>query len=342
MLDDDDELTDLLADENRVRDALLAAVDVQQVPPVHTDLGEIVRRGRRRARLQVVSASMAAVVLIGAVALGATLIGRLGAPDRTSAAGQGTSLPMTSQTLSTTSNPPPSDADRDFYGPDAPCIFPALAGQAKWVPLSADKASVFVSRTMTEQPGSAEQVTPAVAAELDEVGQAASRSIEIDWRGQQTLVTVSASVYGGPAGMAVAQDMKSQQLPPDCAGTSSTHQINKTMLVVEYPEVTSNPTGPTYLRVRLYAQDGVRYDVTEAVNAASYVSPSAPVSGPTATGRRASGTASTGTASTGASSNGASSSTGLPVGKILPGVGWPPALTMTQLLDVAIGVASAP
>jgi hypothetical protein len=315
MLEDDDELTELLADEDRVRDALLAAVDGQQVPPARTDLGEIVRRGRRRARLQVVSASVAAVVLIGAVALGATLLGRLGASDRTSAAGPGTSLPMTSQTLSTTSNPPTSDGNQDFYGPDAACIFPAMAGPAKWVPLSTAKLTTFTARTIALQPGAAAQVRPAVAGELDEVGRTASQSVVVDWHGQQTLVSVSTSVYGGDEGMAVAQDLKSEQpMPTDCAGTSSIHQVNRTMLAVEYPAVAVSADGATYLRVRLYAQDGIRYDVTEAVNAASFVSPTVPSSGPE-----------------------------VPPSKVYPtGFAWPPALSMAQLVEVAIGVANAP
>jgi hypothetical protein len=312
MLEDDDELTELLADEDRVRDALLAAVDVQQVPPVHTDLGEIVRRGRRRARIQVVSASVAAVVLIGAVALGATLLGRLGAPDRTSAAGPGTSLPMTSQTLSTTSNPPTSDANQGFYEPDAACIFPAMTGPTKWVPLSDTKQTVFTTRTIALQPGSAVQVTPAVAGELDDLGRAATQSVEVDWHGRRTLVTLSASVYGGNEVAAVAQDLKNEQMPPDCAGASSMRQVNKTMTAVEYPPVTVTSNGATYLRVRLYAHDGVRYDVTEAVNAAGYVSPLLPSSEP---------------------------SSGRPDPTTFA---WPPALSVTQLLDVAIGVADAP
>ncbi len=119
--------------------------------------------------------------------------------------------------------------------------------------------------------------------------------------------------------MAVAQDLKSEQLPPDCAGTSSTHQVNKTMLAVEYPAVSLSANGATYLRVRLYAQDGIRYDVTEAVNAASYVTPSVP---PNATG---------------------SSGAGLPPDRVYPtGFAWPPALSMAELLEVAIGVANAP
>ncbi len=328
MLEDDDELANLLADEDRVRDALLAAVDGQQVPPVHTNLGDIVRRGRRRARLQVVGASVAAVVLIGAVALGATLLGRLGSPDRTSAAGPGTSLPMTSQTVTTSPNTPPTSANQDLYQPDVACVFPAIVGTAKWVPLSKAQLDVFAARTAALQRGSSGKVIPALPAKLGDEGRLASQSIEVDWHGQQTLVTVSASYYGGNPMMAIVEDEKNQRMPRDCAGASAEHQIDKTMLVVEYPATSMSTTGPTYLRVALYAQGGIRYDVTEAVSAVSADSPPAP---------------STQAETAPSAQTAQSSGFMVPASRATPaGLGWPPALSINQLLDVAIGVASTP
>lgn len=311
---DDDEPTDLLADEDRVRDALLAAVDVQRVPPVHTDLKEIVRRGRRRARLQVVSASVAAVVLIGAVALGATVLGRLGDQDRTSAAGPGSSLPMTSQTITTSPNTPPPSASQDFYEPDAACIFPAMQAPTKWMPLSPGEINTFRARTAAFQQGSMKEVTPAVSGELDERGAAATRSVQIIWHGQVTLVTLSSSFYGGTPTMAASEDQKTQQMPPDCAGAASEHQLSKTMLAVEYPAAPVDPTAPVYLRVQLYTESGIRYDVTEAVNAVNYIS-SSPSNTVDGSGKPA-----------------------VPITSA--GFSWPTALSMAQLVAIAMDVAS--
>ena len=277
MIEDDDELAELLADEDRVRDALLAAVDGQLVPPVRTDFAQVLERGRRRARLQVVSASVAAVVLIAAVALGATALGRLGGPDRVSAAnGSSGSLPVSSQSVVTTpDSTTPSVPTSTFT--DAACVYPGMVGGQKWVPLNTKQSTVFVDSVTNFSKEPANPMAPAVADALPPEGQVATKSVEVGSRGQLSLVTISSVAYAGSAAAAAAQDSAQAGLPPVCVGMVDRNLLGKTPMVNAYlPAQPDTDTTTTYLRVQVYAGNGVRYDVTEAINpsgVADYVSP---------------------------------------------------------------------
>lgn len=278
--EDDDKLTELLADEGRVRDALLAAVDGQLVPPVRTDLVDIVQRGKRRARLQVVGASVAAVVLIAAVALGATVLGRLGGTQRVDTAGQGSSpLPVTSQTITTTSNPPVPSG----YYADARCVYPGLDG-VKWLPLNTNVAAQFVADVGTLGRGPVQQVTPEIGQAVLPQAQGSTVSAKLTANGQTTLITLSTSIYSGSQTMAAEQDSRQTDMPGTCIGTIVRSQLGKAMVNEYLPLSPKSPTtGPMYLRAQLYSSDGIRYDVTEVVNADSLIQYSgAPESVPSA------------------------------------------------------------
>jgi hypothetical protein len=266
--EEDDELRKLLADESRVRDALLAAVDGQLVPPVRTDLVDIVQRGKRRARLQVVGASVAAVVLIAAVALGATVLGRLGGTRVDTAGGGSTSLPVTSQTITTTSNPPiPSS-----YYADAACVYPALApkGTPKWVPLSPEQMAQFQADVSDFRLGPVQTVDPAIANALSPSAQEGTTSLKLTVNGRTILLTVSASAYSGNGVAAAGRDGQQIDVPGVCASAVSQAMLGKAVVDEFTPiAIKSMTDGPMYLRAQLYSSVGIRYDVTEVVDADS-------------------------------------------------------------------------
>ncbi|HJP76793.1 MAG TPA: hypothetical protein VJ914_21165 [Pseudonocardiaceae bacterium] len=255
-------------DEDRVREALLAAVDEQLVPPVRTDLAEIVQRGKRRARLQVISASAAAVLLIAAVALGATMLGKLGGPQRVSAAnGSSSSLPVTAQTITTTPNPAPSGVPRSAYA-EGPCVYPGLALPSKWAHLNDKQNQAFLAGIRAYGYSSVSQFTPAVADALPDVDQDAAMSAAVVSHGQLDLVTVSATYYSGPASIAAQVDSAQANMPATCFGILVDRPYGKFPLINEYESKGPAPgTHTTFLRVQTYSDSGVRYDVTEAINA---------------------------------------------------------------------------
>ncbi|HEY2695539.1 MAG TPA: hypothetical protein VGJ45_08730 [Pseudonocardiaceae bacterium] len=265
--DRDDELAELLADEDRVRDVLLAAVDGQLVPPARTDLAEIVQRGKRRARMQVLAASVAAVVLIAAVALGASVLAHWNGSNQVSTAnGPSSALPVTSQTITTTPNQPPVFAD-DASQPT--CLYPGLANGQKWIPLDDKQGALFLSALSGYAIGPAALVEPGAMKVVAATGGAeAVRSVEIYAHGQLNLVTISATGYSGSASVAAALDGRQENLPQACTGTFIPRGVGKMPLINEY--VLTPPrsvTGqPQYLRAQTYESSGVRYDVTEVVN----------------------------------------------------------------------------
>ena len=266
--EDDEELASLLADEDRVRDVLLAAVDGQLAPPARTDLAQIVQRGKRRARVQVLAASAAAVVLIAAVALGATALAKWNGSNDVSSAGPGTALPV-SQTITTTPNPPSTTA-KDAS--QATCVYPGLAtGAQKWVSLNAKQAETFESAIAEFAGGPMTPVQPAVSQQLmAQGGQGSARSVEIYAHGQLDLVTVSATAYSGTATINAAIDAKQESMPAACTGTFTQRPLGKSPLVNQYTVATTRglPGRYDYLRVQVYDASGIRYDVTEVVNAA--------------------------------------------------------------------------
>ena len=263
MIEDDDELADLLADEDRVREALLAAVDEQLVPPVRTDFSDILQRGRRRARLQVLAASAAAVVLIAAVALGATALGRLGDSDRVSAATG--PLPVSSQTITTTTQPTTPGVPTSAFT-DAACVYPGLIDGQKWVPLNDKQSEIFLSSVgeFTAEPLT--PIVPAVADALPPVADVATRSVEVYAHGQLNLLTISATGYSGPAAIAAEADSSQADMPQDCIGVLYPNLLgDKAPMVNAYTPIEPG-AGPRYQRVQVYTTTGVRYDVTEVVD----------------------------------------------------------------------------
>jgi hypothetical protein len=270
MLDDNEnELANLLADEDRVRDVLLAAVDGQLAPPAQTNLADIVQRGKRRARLQVLAASAAAVVLIAAVALGATALAKWGASDQVSTAGPGTALPVT-QTLTTTANP--TTAPKDYL--QAPCIYPGLASGDKSVPLSVEQNNMFMTSLSHFARGSMAPVDPPAVKALTSKGSIESaKSVEIFLNGQPDLVTISATAYAGSATAAAALDRTQRNMPTVCTGTLTERPLGGAPLLNQFTVATPDgkPGTYDYLRVQLYDSFGVRYDVTEVVNATGLV-----------------------------------------------------------------------
>lgn len=312
MHENDDELAGLLADEDRVREALLAAVDQQLVPPVRTDLADIVHRGKRRARLQVVGASVAAVVLIAAVTIGATMIGRLGGPQRVSAAdGPSTSLPVTSQTLSTTPNPTTSAVPRSDAA-EGPCIYPGLAGSSKWAQLNAKQTGVFLNAIHGLGYADAKPLTQAVPGALD-VDQDAAMSVAIVSHGQVDLVSVSATYYDGPAALAAHADSAQANMPAICTGLFVGRPLGKAPLINEYESKEPSAGSSTmFLHVQSYSDKGIRYDVTEALDATGLAAQATPVTGTTTP------------ASSGSTYR----------------IGLPPPLSMAQLVSLAVEMAT--
>lgn len=311
--DRDDELAELLADEDRVRDVLLAAVDGQLVPPARTDLAEIVQRGKRRARMQVLAASAAAVVLIAAVALGASVLAHWNGSNQVSSAnGSSTALPVTSQTITTTPNQPAMPVFADDASQPT-CLYPGLAADAqKWVPLDDKQSSLFVSVLSSYALGPAAQVSPDASKVLAAQGGAvAAQSVEIYAHGQLNLVTISASAYSGAATVDAARDSRQENIPKACTGTFIPRTVGKMPLANEF--VVTDPrstTGePGYVRVQLYDSNGIRYDVTEVVNPSNvpdYITQKL-----------------------------------MPSGKSLPAtLGLPPALTASELVNIAVEVGS--
>jgi hypothetical protein len=268
MRQNDDEPAGLPTDEDRVREALLAAVDEQLVPPMRTDLAEIVQRGKRRARLQVVSASVGAVLLIAAVALGATMLGRLGGPQRVSAAnGPSTSLPVTAQTITTTPNPASSEVPQSNFA-EGPCVYPGLALPSKWARLDDKQNQVFLATIHSFGYFGTNEFTPAVADALPDIDQDAATSAAIVAHGQVDLVTVSATFFSGPASMVAQVDSAQANMPANCTGILVERPFGKAPLINEYESKGPAPgTQTTFLRAQAYSDAGVRYDVTEAINA---------------------------------------------------------------------------
>lgn len=265
----DDELAELLADEDRVRDVLLAAVDGQLMPPARTDLAQIVRRGKRRARMQVLAASVAAAVLIAAVALGASVLAHWNGSNQVSTAnGPATALPVTAQTITTTADaaPTPDYAD-DASQPT--CLYPGLTGPVKWVPLNVKQGNLFRNLLRQYAPGPTAPVNPAALAALAK--QRAVNSVEsvaIYAHDQLNLVTISATAYSGPAAVTAQADSRQLNMPQACVGTYIAHVPGKAPPLNEYvltpPRSTTGQ--PQYLRAQIYESSGVRYDVTEVVN----------------------------------------------------------------------------
>jgi hypothetical protein len=267
--DEDDELAQLLADEERVRDVLLAAVDGQLVPPSRTDLAEIVQRGRRRARMQVLAASVAAVVLIAAVALGASVLAHWNGSGQVSTAnGSSSALPVTSQTITTTPNQPPTPVYADDASQPS-CLYPGLTAARKWIPLNAKQTALFDNLLSDFDAGPMKPVEPAAAQLLVQRGdQLAVRSVEIYAHGELDLVTLSATTYTGPATAAAATDSKQEDMPQACTGTFTQRPLVKTPPINEY--VVTPAKGTTgqarYLRAQVYDSTGTRFDLTEVVN----------------------------------------------------------------------------
>ncbi|HEY4019094.1 MAG TPA: hypothetical protein VGM75_10430, partial [Pseudonocardiaceae bacterium] len=240
---------------------------------------DIVQRGKRRARLQVVGASVAAVVLIAAVALGATVLGRLGASDRVSTAGPSTSLPVTSQTVTTTNPnlPPPSS-----YYADAACIYPALNSPSKWLPLNAKQVAQFISGIGSLELSSMRSVTPVLAQRLPPNAVGGAESVELSANGRSTLVTLSTSFYFGSQAVAAQLDSRQTDMPGDCVASVQLSQMGRA-LINEYspPALKLKGIGdaPMFLRAQVYSSSGIRYDLTEVTNADDLIGgPSVPES----------------------------------------------------------------
>ncbi|HEY4455447.1 MAG TPA: hypothetical protein VGN81_14145 [Pseudonocardiaceae bacterium] len=311
--DRDDELAELLADEDRVRDVLLAAVDGQLVPPARTDLAQIVQRGKRRARMQVLAASAAAVVLIAAVALGASVLAHWNGSNQVSTAnGSSTALPVTSQTITTTPNQPAMPVFADDASQPI-CLYPGLAADAqKWVPLNDKQGSLFVSILSSYAIGPVAGVSPdAIKVLAARGGAVAAQSVEIYAHGQLNLVTITATAYSGAAAVNAATDSRQENMPKACTGTFIPRTIGKPPLINEYvvPAPHSATGASDYLRAQLYESGGIRYDVTEVVNPSNVPDYIAQKLAPT--------------------------------GKALPTpVDLPPALTANELAEIAVQVGS--
>lgn len=309
--DRDDELADLLADEDRVRDVLLAAVDGQLVPPAHTDLAEIVQRGKRRARMQVLAASVAAVVLIAAVALGASVLAHWNGSNQVSTAnGPSSALPVTSQTITTTPNQPAAPVFADDASQPT-CLYPGLANAQKWIPLDDKQGALFLSALSGYAIGPAALVEPdATKVVAAKGGTESVRSAEIYAHGQLNLVTISATGYSGAASVAAARDGRQENLPQACTGTFIPRAIGKLPLINEYVLTPSRSTTgePQYLRAQIYESNGVRYDVTEVVN---------PSGVPDYLTQKL-----------------------MPTGKVPSTVDLPPALTANELAQIAVQIGS--
>ena len=284
MLDDDDEPTGQMTDEDRVREVLLAAVDGQLVPPVHTNLADIVSRGKRRARLQVVGASAAAVLLIAAVALGATALGRLGGKNDVSAAGGGSAaLPVSSQTISTTPNPPGSGLPRSD-DPLAECVYPGIADEAKWMPLGTKASNIFLTTvSQITQADSIVRINPAIADALPDDAAHSVASLELFAHDERDLVTISATAYAGGQTSAAERDAQQSAMPATCAGSNFQRMVGKEPLVNEYLPITSSSGALAFLRAQAYTPSGIRYDVTEVIGADSVIDYGTPPLSPTAT-----------------------------------------------------------
>ena len=314
MLDDkDDELASLLADEDRVREVLLAAIDGQLVPPERTDVTQIVRRGKRRARLQVLAASAAAVVLIAAVALGASVLARWNGSNQVGTAnGSATSLPVTSQSITTSPNPPSAPV----YADDASqptCLYPGLAdGARKWIPLNVKQLNLFLSALSAFTGDPSMPVNPAAVTAIAKQGGTGSvESAAIYAHGQLNLVTISATAYTGAAETAAGLDSRQLNMPRACTGSYVPRPLGKMPLVNEYLVTPASDAAQTrYVRVQIYESSGIRYDVTEVVDPAG-------LSDPVVTKL-------------------------MPAGRAAPPVTGvlPPALSATQLAGIALQVAS--
>ncbi|HEX3785179.1 MAG TPA: hypothetical protein VHX38_36440 [Pseudonocardiaceae bacterium] len=275
---EDDELAELLADEDRVRDALLAAVDVQQVPPVKTDLAEIVHRGRRRARMQVLAASVTAVAVIAGIAVGATALGRLAGPGKVSTAAGQPPLTVTSQLAPPT---PTMTAESGL------CVFPELVdgNGAKSLPATVVQQQIFfteVRAMAADAQVTVVQVNDSTLAEKTGPGSFGVRIMAAASDQLDSTVTLQRGVFAGAPAEAAITDVKQYEEPAqNCGGKVEQLDLGNGMVANLYTEGVEG--GSTYQRVRLYTQQGERYDVTELTDAAG-VPPTSVIGKPTATG----------------------------------------------------------
>jgi hypothetical protein len=211
--------------------------------------------------------------VIAAIALGATVLGRLGASDRVSTAGPSTSLPVTSQTVTTT-NPTPSS-----YYADAACIYPAMNNASKLLPLNDKQIAQFAADIGNLGLGSMRSVTPVLAQRFPGNAGGGTESLEFSANGRSTLVTLSTSVYLGSQAVAAQLDSRQTDMPGDCVGPVQLSQLGRA-LINEYSPPASKLKGigdaPMFLRAQVYSSSGIRYDLTEVTNADDLIGGPAP------------------------------------------------------------------
>lgn len=286
---EDDELAELLADEDRVREALMAAVDVQQVPPVRTDLALIVERGRRRARMQVLAATMAAVVLIAGIAIGATALGRLSGLGKVATAAGQPSLPVTTQ-LST---PVPAPATPTIVVSGV-CAFPDPIGGTggKWMSPTAGQEQLLQQQlaSMAANTYLKVKVADPIPTTLQQAG-GGVYGVHVVFANQLNgTITLQRSEFTGRPADAAGTDVKKYMTAGDkCTGTAAHVDVGSGM--VANLLTAGMDAGIVFQRVQLYTTRGERLDITEMIDStvggATATGQSTPPTPPTASGHTA-------------------------------------------------------
>lgn len=251
-------------EERMARRALRSLAD-QPAPPVHTELADLVARGRRRLIGQRLAAGAGVIAVLGVVALGASLLAHRG-PAGVGAADQGvsvaTSTSATSGFLPGWSTPPVPDTTRTQRPEatvqptqDAPMATPGT-GPTSTAPVQATTATSAPAARLVPTTADLSGLRDSVLAALADLGLtgapdrgAAQGQLLIEVNGGQ--LNVQPGAYSGtPA----------EQADADLPASGPAGTLRRTM-----PDGTVlqlSPAASTAQTVRIYRPAGTEYTLT--------------------------------------------------------------------------------